>query len=50
MTTASPLERKIDILLDRYGSSHKNPRNAAIRFFAIPLIMLSLCCPSYCAS
>jgi uncharacterized membrane protein YGL010W len=39
----SPLERKIDILLDHYGQSHLNPRNEAIHFIAIPLIMLSLC-------
>ncbi len=44
MTTAtSPVERKIDILLDHYGQSHQNPRNEVIHFVAIPLIMLSLC-------
>lgn len=42
-TTASPSARKIDILLDHYGQSHLNPRNEAIHFVAIPLIMLSLC-------
>ncbi len=41
--TSSPLERKVDILLDHYGQSHLNPRNEAIHFVAIPLIMLSLC-------
>jgi uncharacterized membrane protein YGL010W len=44
MTTAtSPVERRIDILLDHYGQSHQNPRNDLIHFVAIPLIMLSLC-------
>lgn len=42
-TAASPVERKIDILLDHYGQSHQNPRNEVIHFVAIPLIMLSLC-------
>ncbi len=44
-TTASPspLERPIDILLAHYGESHQNPRNELIHFFAIPLIILSLC-------
>ncbi len=44
-TTAhtSPLERKIDILIDHYGQSHQNPTNEVIHFVAIPLIMLSLC-------
>jgi uncharacterized membrane protein YGL010W len=36
-------ERRVDILLAHYGDSHQNPRNAAIHFAAIPLIMLSLC-------
>lgn len=35
-------ERKIDRLLVHYGESHRNPRNEAIHFVAIPLIMLSL--------
>jgi uncharacterized membrane protein YGL010W len=39
----SPLQRKIDILLEHYGQSHLNPRNEAIHFVAIPLIMLSIC-------
>ena len=44
-TTASPspLERPIDILLAHYGESHQNPRNELIHFFAIPLIILSMC-------
>lgn len=43
-TTANSLpERRVDILLAHYGDSHQNPRNAAIHFAAIPLIMLSLC-------
>ncbi len=44
-TTASPspLERPVDILLAHYGESHQNPRNELIHFFAIPLIILSLC-------
>jgi uncharacterized membrane protein YGL010W len=44
-TTASPspLERPIDILLAHYGESHQNPRNELIHFFAIPLIIVSLC-------
>ena len=42
-TPSSPLERRIDILLDHYGQSHLNPRNELIHYVAIPLIMLSLC-------
>jgi uncharacterized membrane protein YGL010W len=37
---ASP--RKVDQLLAHYGQSHRDPRNEAIHFIAIPLIMLSL--------
>jgi uncharacterized membrane protein YGL010W len=37
---ASP--RKVDLLLAHYGESHRNPRNEAIHFVAIPLILLSL--------
>lgn len=46
---ASPLnesaapERKVDLLLAHYGSSHTHPTNELIHFVAIPLIMLSLC-------
>ena len=41
--TSSPPERAVDILLAHYGESHQNPRNELIHFFAIPLIILSLC-------
>lgn len=34
--------RRVDQLLAHYGESHRNPRNEAIHFVAIPLIMLSL--------
>ncbi len=34
--------RKVDQLLAVYGSSHTNPRNERIHFFAIPAIMFSL--------
>ena len=34
--------RKVDQLLAHYGESHRNPRNEAIHYVAIPLIMLSL--------
>ena len=34
--------RKVDQLLAHYGQSHRNPRNEAIHYIAIPLIMLSL--------
>jgi uncharacterized membrane protein YGL010W len=40
---ASPLERRVDILIAHYGESHQNTTNEAIHFVAIPLIMLSLC-------
>jgi uncharacterized membrane protein YGL010W len=42
--TAAPTAsaRKIDQLLAHYGQSHRNPRNEAIHFVAIPLILLSL--------
>jgi Protein of unknown function (DUF962) len=43
LTTVSPLERKVDILLAHYGQSHQNPRNGAIHYVAIQLIVLSLC-------
>jgi uncharacterized membrane protein YGL010W len=44
MATASKTAaiRKIDTLLDHYGSSHKNATNEVIHFVAIPLIMLSI--------
>jgi uncharacterized membrane protein YGL010W len=32
----------VDQLLAHYGESHRHPRNEAIHFVAIPLIMLSL--------
>ena len=35
--------RRVDALINHYGESHQNPRNEAIHFVAIPLIMLSLC-------
>ncbi|MDB5900367.1 MAG: hypothetical protein JWP22_173 [Ramlibacter sp.] len=38
--TLSP--RKVDQLLAHYEESHRDPRNEAIHFVAIPLIMLSL--------
>jgi uncharacterized membrane protein YGL010W len=41
--TSSIQTRKVDQLLTHYGESHQNPRNELIHFFAIPLIMLSLC-------
>lgn len=34
--------RKVDRLLAHYAVSHQNPRNEAIHFVAIPLIMVSL--------
>jgi uncharacterized membrane protein YGL010W len=42
-TNESPLERRVDILIAHYGESHQNPHNERIHFFAIPLIILSLC-------
>ena len=42
-TTSAPLERRVDILIAHYGKSHQNPKNEAIHFVAIPLIMFSLC-------
>jgi len=40
--TAAPGTRRVDQLLAHYEESHRNPRNEAIHFVAIPLIMLSL--------
>jgi uncharacterized membrane protein YGL010W len=40
---ATPLERRVDILIAHYGESHQNMTNEVIHFVAIPLIMLSLC-------
>lgn len=34
--------RRVDQLLAHYAESHRNPRNEAIHFVAIPLIMFSL--------
>jgi uncharacterized membrane protein YGL010W len=42
-TAAQPASaRKVDQLLAHYGESHRNPRNEAIHYVAIPLILLSL--------
>jgi uncharacterized membrane protein YGL010W len=41
--TDSIIPRRVDVLIAHYGESHQNPRNEAIHFAAIPLIMLSLC-------
>lgn len=46
-TTAHPspaggAPRRVDQLLAHYGESHQDPRNEAIHFVAIPLIMFSL--------
>jgi len=35
-------QRKVDVLLQHYGSSHTHPVNEVIHFVAIPAIMLSL--------
>ncbi|MFM2083560.1 MAG: hypothetical protein RLY95_378, partial [Pseudomonadota bacterium] len=43
MTESSTNERRVDTLIDHYGSSHTHPTNELIHFVAIPLIMLSLC-------
>lgn len=42
ITAKSDATRKVDILLEHYGSSHKNTTNELIHFVAIPLIMLSI--------
>jgi uncharacterized membrane protein YGL010W len=42
ITAKSDATRKVDILLEHYGSSHKNAANELIHFAAIPLIMLSI--------
>lgn len=42
ITAKSDATRKVDILLEHYGSSHKNATNELIHFVAIPLIMLSI--------
>ena len=39
----STTPRRIDTLIAHYGENHQHPRNEAIHFAAIPLIMLSLC-------
>jgi uncharacterized membrane protein YGL010W len=43
MTELTMTERRVDTLINHYGSSHTNPTNELIHFVAIPLIMLSLC-------
>jgi uncharacterized membrane protein YGL010W len=35
--------RRVDALIAHYALSHQNPKNEAIHFLAVPLIMLSLC-------
>jgi uncharacterized membrane protein YGL010W len=35
-------KRKIDILFDKYGESHQNPRNELIHWICVPLIVFSL--------
>lgn len=35
--------RKVDALINHYGESHTNSTNELIHFWAIPLIMLSVC-------
>ena len=42
MTESSTIERRVDTLINYYGTSHTNPTNELIHFFAIPLITLSL--------
>lgn len=39
---AADSARKVDQLLAHYGQSHRDPRNEAIHFVAIPLILVSL--------
>lgn len=39
---AADSDRRVDVLLARYGLSHRNPVNEAIHCVAIPLIVLSL--------
>lgn len=39
---ATSHSRKIDVLLNHYGSSHTHPTNEHIHMWAIPAIMLSL--------
>ena len=41
-TSVPTAGRRVDQLLAHYGESHRNPRNEAIHFMAIPLIMLIL--------
>jgi len=36
------LDRKIDILLNKYGESHQNETNKAIHWVCVPLIMFNL--------
>jgi uncharacterized membrane protein YGL010W len=40
--SAGAAPRRVDLLLEHYGESHRNPTNEAIHCVAIPLIMLSL--------
>lgn len=40
--SAASAPRRVDVLLARYGESHRNPVNEKIHFVAIPLIMFSL--------
>ena len=41
-TSDAAAPRRVDLLLEHYAQSHRDPRNEAIHCVAIPLIMLSL--------
>ena len=36
------MTRRVDLLFDRYGESHRHPRNKAIHWVCVPLITWSL--------
>lgn len=42
MSTPVASNRKVDILLDEYGSSHKNKLNKSVHWICVPLIFFSI--------
>jgi uncharacterized membrane protein YGL010W len=42
METGMTQPRTIDVLLDQYGDSHRNPTNELIHFVCIPVIVFTL--------
>jgi uncharacterized membrane protein YGL010W len=42
MATPTVSNRKVDVLLEEYGSSHKNKMNKAVHWICVPIIFFSI--------